>query len=573
MSGINQLYEHLAAEPSPTCDRLLGAALRNAEPEYFQRICDILLQRGEDASWAALVSAFPKLPEALRADLGLDPERMRKAIAETMRRNDHVARLNALRALEAHPFPQLAVFVSDALRDQRVDVCESAARLLLRMASDYLDHHGAVPPPPGADLAPTAVFARQQMARALHEALHAFEMHWRLEPVRAALWMARDIGDGLWTVLNKHRARVRDVITDRLGEWDDPRLVGFLICALGQPEWATHAEPLVAKWTDRGHIVELLAHTNLLDVPEIAERVGSVRQPSWFRKADEFLMDLPPELRAAAPRWVDAAGYSDAERCGMLSRWMHRSCPALRRACVYALVRFDTPDVIRRLEEVATGTDGVAAFARWWIAGQGRGVEAVSGVKRETGAATSDPHAAEPAEFTLFWQTCRRAGPRGCQPLLRLLRGNLDLWRDPVVGRLSSSDARDRLLALQVLATRELAPRYKSELQTLLHDGEGAIRGLAKTLLQSLARREMDGETFTETSVAAPAARSKHRGKRSVEEIRVSLLRLLMDVLAKEVSQTLTEAAIERLTGVVNEFRQATGHAPLSPSGAAEEPS
>ena len=83
----------------------------------------------------------------------------------------------------------------------------------------------------------------------LTEGLRTFEAHWRVEPVQAALWCARDLGDALWPIINNPRSRLREVIQERLNKWNEPRMAGFLLTALRDPSWSLMAERLLARWS------------------------------------------------------------------------------------------------------------------------------------------------------------------------------------------------------------------------------------------------------------------------------------------------------------------------------------
>ena len=174
---------------------------------------------------------------------------------------------------------------------------------------------------------------------------------------------------------------------------------------------------------------------------------------------------------------------------------LHRGCPLLRRASVYAIAELNQPDAPRRLEEVADSHDASATFARWWLCDRAHRARRRFGAAGGQSSITTPIQLAErdeSAEFSLMWKVCRRATASQTGTLLAALRTNIDAWANHVVAKLQSTDARDRLLALRVLATGELAPRFKRELQGLLHDRVIPIRDLARTLMQSVARLETE---------------------------------------------------------------------------------
>ncbi|MFQ5807957.1 MAG: hypothetical protein ACE5I3_16045, partial [Phycisphaerae bacterium] len=61
MRLVDRLYDWLSQGPTPDCDRIFAAALPHAEPAWSERIVRILLKRGQEASWAALIGRYDQL--------------------------------------------------------------------------------------------------------------------------------------------------------------------------------------------------------------------------------------------------------------------------------------------------------------------------------------------------------------------------------------------------------------------------------------------------------------------------------------------------------------------------------
>ncbi|MBN2446064.1 MAG: hypothetical protein JXO22_05040 [Phycisphaerae bacterium] len=561
MAMVEQLYQWLEAGPAPGCDRVLSAALEHAEPPYAARIHQILATRGNPVSWAALAGDYERVCPELQQQLTTDGDRLRLAIAEAVRLPTETARLGALAVLAQHPTPHSTVALSDALRDNSRAVCEAAARLLEHIVADFVDQHGSVP---GSNRAAPAhiQLARQQVIRALTEALRSFETHWRVEPIQAALWYARELGNELWIILNKPRTRLREIIQERLPKWDGPRMAGFLLTALRDPAWAAAAEGLLVQWSQPVEIAALLQHSDLLNDPEYRARLADLKHPAWFHDIDRYILQLPPGLRVMVPRWVCAVGMKESERTAFLSRWLHKGCPLLRRASVYALADLNLPETPRRLEEIAAGNDAAATFARWWLCDRehrARHRPAPSDAQASTCAPVQLAEREESAEFALMWRVVRCAPTKQTGILLEALRINIDAWSNHVVGKLRSEDPRDRLLALRTLATNEYAPRFKRELQALLHDQVVVIRELARTLMQSVARLEAEVGLPLNMTGKPPSTKTHVTSTRSVTEVRQELLRFLNELLETDATDGYAADTLHELRAMLQEFHAARG--------------
>jgi len=355
MSRIDILYRWLARVTDPAVEEILAAGLTHAEPEYAARIAELLLNRRHDATPGALVAHYDRLPEELRQRIRRRTELVRAGIAIAIHYPDSRARQNALLLLREVPCPPLAYLAADALRDSSGLVREAAAQALCRLA----------------DYALTAEPAeRAEVAAALLTALRTFEAHGRQDILEPCLWFAREHGEALWQILGDPRARARQVIFDRLREWNSPRLAGFLLLALAQTAWRETARQLLEGWAEAAHVVALLSHTDLLPQPEVRRGLRLLRRPAWAASADRMLETLSPRQRAQLPHWICRLGFDAFERLRYLERCLDAPWPEVQRAACQALAALNDEQAVRVLVRVATRRTAGSVFARWYVAGR-----------------------------------------------------------------------------------------------------------------------------------------------------------------------------------------------------------
>ena len=98
MRLVDHLYDWLLHGPSPGCDRILTAALSQAEPAWAEHMMQVLLLRGRDASWAGLIGQYDRLAPEIRELLQHPDEHVQGGIALALKSPSRDVRVNALRA-------------------------------------------------------------------------------------------------------------------------------------------------------------------------------------------------------------------------------------------------------------------------------------------------------------------------------------------------------------------------------------------------------------------------------------------------------------------------------------------
>jgi len=375
------------------------------------------------------------------------------------------------------------------------------------MADSFLEQ----PTPPanaGGGLLQAREDQRQQLTLALDEALQAFDLHSRIEVLEACLWFSRDLGESLWGKLTPHRSHAGTLVAQQVSEWNHPRLAHFLLSGLKQSTWRQTAARLLQGWKTVAQVTALLRQDDLLRDPTIRQYLRSIHSPLWFTEIDDDLAQLEPALRPRAPRWVSRAGYTDSEKLTLLSRWLQTSDPDLHSAAVHAVTQIDSPDAQRLLKQVANGGSSLASFAGWCA--DAFDTDAVTAaLDREVPASTrSDPSLESgparqeeiDADCAMLWQACRRTPPQARGELIATLRENAQLWQAHLRSYLQSPEPRDRVLALQVISTPQLAQRFRDELEPLVDDPVEGIQQLARRLAQALPEEPPPGDWPLETA-------------------------------------------------------------------------
>ncbi len=517
MALVDSLYAWLSEGPTPDCDRILAAGLENAEPDYAARIRRVLLERRNATAWAVLVGRYSELPADELSQLKQDQGLLREAIAGASRAPLASARLNALRTLENNLSVRMSYLLPDAMLDRSTETRTLAGRLLRRMAEEVLDaeadpdlpalassseERAQEPETEGPKDAPDAApgideTQRRLFVASLWEALRSFDGNHRMDVLEVSLWFARDLRGRLWDRLSSHRSRAGVIVTDHIWAWNDRRLAGFLLLALRDPSWRPTALKMLRGWHELDRATELLRHTDLLADQAIAYHLGLFRSVPWFVGSDRSISSFPQPLRHHVPRWISVLGYPESQKLSMLVRWARESDPEVQRGAMYALATLESSEVMNEFGRIAESKSPLARFARWYLRGrEARLLRSTPRPQQETPA----PEPVQPAtttgedtmgdsgeDFALLWQTCRRAAPEERSALVEAVRDHADRWRALLTAQLRSADPRDRLLALQVIGTANLARAFERELLPLQQDPVSSIARLTQSLLTNLA--------------------------------------------------------------------------------------
>jgi len=126
----------------------------------------------------------------------------------------------------------------------------------------------------------------------------------------------------------------------------------------------------------------------------------------------------------------------------------------------------------------------------------------------------------------MLWRACRRTSPQARGELIATLRENAQVWQARLRSYLQSPEPRDRVLALQVISTEQVAQRFRGDLEPLLNDPVEGIQQLARQLAQALPGEppppsDWPLETARRSAPSAPQTLDQARS-----ELRATLERL-----------------------------------------------
>ena len=486
MALADRVYEWLASGPTPGSERALGDALRYAEPAYFDRLADCLIQRRTPAAWSALISRYADLSANIRTAIKAEPDLVMAGISTAMKSGDADVRMNALEAYGDTPSERLSHLLPQALRDSSLPVRSRAAEVLRVVSAAVYSKWERRLESSADDEKGELEQSVRKMVDTLRDILRTIDIHRRVETVEPCIWFCEQIGSALWQAINKPRSRVAHVLSERLSEWNETRIAPFLLRASATPEWRREAHKLLAAWQTPDQLTALLRNTSMLGDPAIRRGVLGIKNPKWFAKLAWELSDVPEELRRFAPNWVVAGGFTDRERVAYLTRWAAAAHLRLSEAAAHALAKLGHADTLPIRAAAATPRSRAAAPVHGGPAASQRDhhapFERAAVAHADPPAVVDDSHS---PEFAMLWKLCRRTPPGENGELLTLLLEHIGVWGHRLADCARSPDPRDRILSLQIIRAGGLVERFREQLEALQRDKIEGIRKLAAVILES----------------------------------------------------------------------------------------
>lgn len=567
MNATTTLLAWLArtVEAHPTALTIASSALRYAAGDYRSAICTQLRALNQPEANAALLANIDRLDPALRQELLEDETLVRSALAVALPCDWPEAKHNVLEICRTQFVPTAAPYLGHLLLDDDRNFSTDAAELLR-------DYAGLLEDAPNwAD--PGRRTNANSVADALRDALYRFEKHAQLPAFQAALWVARDIGDPLWTALKRPDGMLRHIIFDQLRRWDSPQLASFYLGSLLRGDLSHDVSRLFAKWKSAEALTALLKHADLLEPSRERRPLGMLRAVNWFDDLPKFLMQLPQELRVRLPQVLVCLGLPEAEAIRVLDHWRNAPCERLRRGALYALGWLGNAGAKQQLASISGNASTEGQFATWVLAakdapkqvrtapasntntptstankpaastsaGQGSDQPAtrqpqVTSTPNSSGSRFVDSAsvAGDRGEFVLLWELTRRSEPQ--LHLVEILRDHFGWWSESILTRLRSPVSGDRLLALQILATEALLQRFSDHVRETLNDPNPTIRAVGQRLLRILANPDQP-LTKPPTGPLPGSEPPPIRVHNSVEEIQEAIFEQLTLLLARDANR------------------------------------
>lgn len=496
------VFDVLRSAKTSAADHALSVALLRLEGAAARPAVEALLARQTREGLHGLIAAWHRLDEPLR-DLVLSRrDEVFSVLREAFSAQNEQTRTNVVELIRRARFYRASYLLDSALRDRATAVRIAAAQAAVGLAEELL----RCAPQLEATLAPDGTAEewdqarrkmaelenyredRRQLVAAVEAALSSFELHQHAGVVEAAMWLADDLGARLWKMLLAPGNRLTKVAQGVLGQRREPRLVPFMLAALGYAEFRPIVAQVLASCTDPAFLQEWFRQSWRLAEPKIARGLAALRGLACTRDKLLDLLSLPDEVQRHLPRCILATGLADAVKLEVLRETYRRGASSGQRAALWSLVGVQDARGTLLLRSIAAQGDP----RRSWIArcelARRRPSEYPPGellpevVTQAAGTLARAIGRRPPAgRMTAagYWQAFDRLSEEERLRLGRELMADGRLSPDTVAGWLSRPEPGDIVRALRITAMLNLAGSLEEPLYRLSHDPRPEVRSAA----------------------------------------------------------------------------------------------
>ncbi len=475
---IERVFDVVARSENLAADAAFVEALPLLDEPLQTAAATRILERANSNGLSGLVGGFRNYGPALQSLLIDQTPRLFEAARTCMSSEVVEARLGAIALIQMASECRLAYLLSSALTRRCPRTRTAAATALLSLARLTAQNRTGAMSPEGRHAAHKNA---EQLVEALRIGLDGWQTHHRTEVLLAAMW----ISDLTERMLVEKATSKRSHITHALGELlrgaDADLAAPFTLRALGHSDLRPVALQEIASRHDLAFVSRLLDEIWLTLQPEIANACSWVRQlPS------AMLHTLSGRHARAAARLVHLSGLNTENKLAIYRKMIFGGSRELQEAAIWRLTELSTPDATDLLSRVANwNTEPFSTLAAMELFRRDpqrntRGVKPI-GAPDDAGAGDVGDNA-----FAVY---CDRFDVMEEQQRViegRKLASHSRTFVERLRVKLGSANAENRLQALRIVRSLQMAADFEERLYALSHDPEKKVRSLALAMLSQL---------------------------------------------------------------------------------------
>lgn len=498
-----KILEVLIRSEDPAADQAIAAGLPLLGSDEQCRFVDLLVTRSREGALEILPELFDRLTPEAQARLVQHTGHLFSALRSTVRSANLQTRLNSLNIIRRSRNPRLAYLAAACVHDGSHHIRGEAAHTLLELTelhcTNYADTTDLLRDACDGDSALTMPIIqtlrmmrdeRQQLVAAIRETLSHFESHHRPEVLAAAMYLAHELEDALFSEGILRRGKLNQAMLEIFTTTPSPRLAAFTYIALRYPELRRRIVSVLSNLRDPAFFAEVIRHHWLARDPSIREHLAAIRSLVWLADGFEAAFTLPAGVAAMAPQWIASLGLASDQKVRLLQNFLLIDNPAANRAAVWELTRIHTPAGNLALQGAADHDEPAIRRLADLECRHRRRVDSrqVRQVRRNRPDEWCDllDKSGLNEDFDSFWTGFERIPPHlataGGLHALKFING----FQTQIQVKLIAQHPADRARALKMLIDLGLTERYCKEIFSAANDSISEVRGLAMRALGHL---------------------------------------------------------------------------------------
>ncbi len=489
--GARTVYSLLAGVRNLAADDALLEALSDLEAERQVAALDVLLQRRRDRGLLGLVAGFDRFDPGLQDLVLARIDHLYAAARLGITHENLATRLSAINLIRRSGDARLTYLLAEAVCQPCPKTRTTAGEALRGATARHLERLS------GADAEQLQRLAEHDgyLARALHRAIEGWDLHFRIEVLSAAMWMAHRLENVLLAKADSPRSSFGRALLEQLSAPDDARLAGFAWRALRSPTLRSKVAKRLAAAKHPDFVRGLINEAWLLADPEIERACPRIRRWAWLEGGDRALLSLSPEQAVPTLRLIAASGLPADAKLSLYEQATASNHDHVRRAALWRIVGTRTESADKLLRSLAQRRrDPISTLARRELDHRKRRRD------RLTNQEADAPDGDDVHPFDALWQSYDDLDDAERQ------RGATDLaqtcpdFAARLRSKLASARAADRGRALGIMRTVGLAGQLDEQVYHLTSDPDPMVRSQAVAALAGLdgptarriARRALD---------------------------------------------------------------------------------
>jgi hypothetical protein len=531
------VFDVLVSEKNPAADAALLAALRGADHATAHSIVETVLVRNTRPGLRGLVEGFHLLDESLREQLMGEIDRLFGVLREVAQSRKPQNRLNVMAIIRRGCLYRAAYLADFALRDPTPQVRDAAAMTLrhlaerlLRYTRPNIDEEAGVAVTLSEDeesertrelshQLENHVEDRRQVLSAIEAGILAFDLHRHPAVLEAAMWFADELGSRLWTTLAPG-SRMATAAMSMLESPPTPRLVPFLMTAIGFSEFRPHVAHILATNTDSQFLTAWLQGSWRIAMPRVARPMQAMKRIACTQNHSITLRELPTDAQRHIVRWIASTGLEVDEKVSVYEQIYRHGDSKARREAVWATTRTKGETATSFLRTVTYEDPGeLGAIAKRELAIRRPNEFTLEEILGDTqrifqGNGSCDA-TAEPVTFERYWSAFDRLNDPDRMHYGRQMLSRTPLFNAMLEPRLQARDPRDRVRAIRIASMLGVCQDFEDRFYELSREEHSEVRSAAISALGTL--RTPLSKRILQTALVDPNDRVQANAVEAVE--------------------------------------------------------
>ncbi len=475
---LKRIYDLVAKSPGSAVDLAFVSALPELEEPLQVEALDRLIVRARREGLQPLVTQYASFDAPLRRlILGhVDHlfESIRRAASSELERD----RLGCVQIIADSRNHKLAYLLSGMLSRRCANTMTASARALLEMADNALTAHERV-----IERGDSVCQTRRQVAdvaEAIEHALESWHAHFRVEVLTGALWLCEFTEGTLFRQSSSARTKLARAIGGTIQGSFSPRMAGFAIRALGQPELRPVAARAIGINSSGEFISSLMGSMWVALERSIGKACLWVKDAGWCEQNFDLISAFDDRCAAHAVRFLAGSGIPRDTKLGIYKRMLRLQRGYLSEAALWQVVEMEGEESTRVLQEVSRWTDlTLSKIAEVELLRRSASVPDLAPL--ETDADEGDKQVAD--SFNELWQRFDMLDHSERQRELEELSKSSVKVQSWVRERLGADESEDRLRALGLVKSLGVVEPFEERIYSLSHDSSTCVRSAAIALL------------------------------------------------------------------------------------------